>query len=147
MGELEETPTFHSSLPVGLEPPLPPGEMLGKYQLLKLLGEGAMGQVYLAQHTLLGRQMALKVLRTQYASNAELVARFFQEARAVNQINHDHIVQIYDFVHDPPSAGKPGCVYYVMEPLSGESLSEQIGGGSMTVAEVVPVTAALARAL
>src|SRR4051794_39085147 len=70
---------------------LQPGEWVGSYRLLRLLGEGSMGQVYLAEHRRLGRRVAIKLLRPEHASSREHVRRFFQEARAVNAINHEHI--------------------------------------------------------
>ena len=96
------------------------GEILGNYQLERLLGEGSMGRVFQARHVRLGRQVALKVLRPQHAQDIHFVRRFFQEARSVNQINHEHIVEIFDFVEDP----QRGHVYCVMELLRGQSLSD-----------------------
>ncbi|MBI3181730.1 MAG: serine/threonine protein kinase [Myxococcales bacterium] len=98
------------------------GAVVGSYELVKLLGEGAMGQVYLARHTRLGRQVALKFLRPEHAANKGLVQRFFQEARTVNQINHEHIVEIHDFVEESGPTGQ--VAYCVMELLAGRSLSE-----------------------
>lgn len=95
------------------------GEVLGNYQLERLLGEGSMGRVFQARHVRLGRQVALKVLRPQHARDLSFVRRFFQEARSVNQINHEHIVEIFDFVEDL----ERGHVYCVMELLRGQSLA------------------------
>src|SRR5512142_2874564 len=74
-----------------------PGSVLGAYRVIQLLGEGGMGRVYLAEHTRLGRKVALKVLRGEYSGNANAVRRFFAEARAVNKISHDNIIEITDF--------------------------------------------------
>ncbi|HSP81648.1 MAG TPA: serine/threonine-protein kinase, partial [Myxococcaceae bacterium] len=95
------------------------GEVLGSYQLECLLGEGSMGRVFQARHTRLGRQVALKVLRPAFARDGGFVQRFFQEARTVNHINHEHIVEIFDFVED----AEAGHVYCVMELLRGQSLA------------------------
>jgi serine/threonine-protein kinase len=95
------------------------GDILGSYQLERLLGEGSMGQVFQARHTRLGRQVALKVLRSAFSHDSGFVQRFFQEARSVNQINHEHIVEIFDFIED----AEHGRVYCVMELLRGQSLS------------------------
>jgi serine/threonine protein kinase len=140
------TPT-NAGMVAGLEPPLEAGTVLGRYELLEVLGQGSMGHVYLARHTLLGRLMALKVLRTHCASDVELVGRFFEEARAANQINHEHIVQVFDFVQDPPVDARPGCVYCVMEPLAGESLMSRIATGAMPVADVVCMALQVCAAL
>ena len=94
-----------------------PGSSLGAYTLLKPLGEGGMAIVYLAQHSALGRLVAIKILRREISGNAEAVQRFFLEARAVNQIRHPHIVEITDFC-----ANEGGDAYYVMEFLEGRDV-------------------------
>src|SRR3990170_9148475 len=68
------------------------GQVVGSYRIAELLGTGGMGFVYLAEHVKLGRKGALKMLRSEFTANPSLVRRFFAEARAVNQISHDHIV-------------------------------------------------------
>ncbi len=93
------------------------GEVVGSYELLERLGEGGMGEVYRARHVRLGREVAVKLLLPQFAREPELVQRFFDEARVVNQINHPHIVEISDFVEEPQRA------YCVMELLRGRTLS------------------------
>lgn len=122
------------------------GEVLGNYQLERLLGEGSMGHVFQARHVRLGRQVALKVLRPQHARDCHFVRRFFQEARSVNQINHEHIVEIFDFVED----AERGHVYCVMELLRGQSLAETMKEEKLTLARIqrigVQVCAALGAA-
>lgn len=80
-----------------------------------MLGAGAMGKVYLAEHERLGRRAAVKILD---GWDNELVSRLFCEARAVAQIGHEHLVDVYDFVADP----QRGLVAYIMEYLAGEDL-------------------------
>ena len=75
-----------------------------------------MGRVFEARHVSLGRPAAIKVLRAEHARNTHLIQRFFHEARAVNRINHAHIVEILDFVEETAVAGI-GRVYCVMEML------------------------------
>jgi serine/threonine-protein kinase len=122
------------------------GSMLGNYQLERLLGEGSMGKVFQARHVRLGRQVALKVLKAEHARDSSFVQRFFQEARTVNQINHEHIVEIFDFVDE----GAGGHVYCVMELLRGQSLSSLALEEKLTLARiqriVVQVCAALGAA-
>jgi serine/threonine protein kinase len=89
--------------------------VIGGYRLLRLLGAGAMGRVYLAEHERLGRRAAVKVLD---GWDPELVSRLFCEARAVAQIGDEHLVDVYDFVADP----QRGVVAYIMEYLAGEDL-------------------------
>jgi eukaryotic-like serine/threonine-protein kinase len=122
------------------------GDVLGSYQLERLLGEGSMGRVFQARHVRLGRQVALKVLRPTFAHDSTFVQRFFQEARAVNQINHEHIVEIFDFVEDP----QHGHVYCVMELLRGQCLSDLMKEEQLSVLRIrrmaVQVCAALGAA-
>lgn len=130
--------------PPGLE--VQEGAVLGNYQLERLLGEGSMGRVFQARHVRLGRQVALKVLRPEHARDSSFVQRFFQEARTVNQINHEHIVEIFDFVDASPD----GYVYCVMELLRGQSLAALLREEGLTLARVqrmgVQVCAALGAA-
>lgn len=68
------------------------GQSIGNYRILSKLGTGGMGAVYLAEHPLIGKRVALKVIHRELSSNREVVMRFFQEARSVNQIGSAHIV-------------------------------------------------------
>ena len=72
------------------------GETIGSYRILKQLGAGAMGQVYLAEHRFLKRQAALKLLARELVDRPDLLERFFLEARATSAIAHPGIVQIFD---------------------------------------------------
>jgi serine/threonine protein kinase len=112
-------------------PPLAPGTELGSYRILDLLGAGGMGEVYLAEHRALGRRVALKMLLPELAGSPELVTRFFNEAKAVNQINHEHIVEIVDFVQDPGRYN-----YLIMELLEGCHLSKARQDGPFTLARI-----------
>jgi len=94
----------------------------GKYVLQRLIGKGGMGKVFEAEHALIGRKVAIKLLRPKYARRPDIVHRFFQEARAVNQIRCEHIVEISDFVE----VDEHGFTYLVMELLSGESLGQRM---------------------
>lgn len=115
----------------------------GPYEPVRLLGEGSMGQVFLARHTLLGRQVALKVMRPEHARCRELVARFFQEARAVNEIDHEHIVEVFDFVEEP-EAGLACCV---MELLEGKSLGALLRGEPLPVQRACTIARQICEAL
>ncbi len=70
------------------------GEELGKYRVITQIGKGGMGDIYLAVHVRLGGQVAIKVLRPDLAMRQIIVERFFNEARAVNQIGHPNIINI-----------------------------------------------------
>jgi serine/threonine-protein kinase len=97
------------------------GEVLGNYRVLSEIGKGGMGEVFLAQHTLIGRRVAVKVLLRQFSLDQSTVNRFFNEARAAAKIHHPGLVEVFDFGHHTD-----GSAYIVMELLVGESLSARI---------------------
>ncbi len=119
---------------------------LGPWELETLLGEGAMGQVYRARHKTLGRRAAIKLLRPELYRSPELVQRFFQEATTVNRINHEHIVQITDFVQEDGPHG-PKAVYCVMELLEGESLSTRLSRAPLAIVRAVHIARQVCDAL
>lgn len=98
-----------------------PGAIVGSYRLLAVQGEGAVGRVYLAEHTRLGRRVALKMLRPEFSHHPKAIERFFGEARAVNRIAHDNIVVITDFYDEGEYPA-----HYIMELLEGMSLAERL---------------------
>jgi serine/threonine-protein kinase len=98
-----------------------PGTVVaGNYRVVRLIGEGAMGSVYEAEHVRLGRHVALKMLHERFASSPRAVARFEREARAAAAIGHDNIVDVIDFGHHE------GVPYIVMEYLEGQTLAERL---------------------
>lgn len=97
------------------------GQLFGNYRAIALLGEGGMGAVYLAEHPNIGRKVAVKVLRSDLASDPNLLARFINEARAANAIRHPNIIEILD-----AGTTDSGIAYLVMELLEGESLAARI---------------------
>ncbi|HEV8324025.1 MAG TPA: protein kinase [Myxococcota bacterium] len=97
------------------------GTMLGSYRILSLLGEGGMGAVYLGEHQTIARKAAIKVLHEDFAGRPAVVQRFFNEARAANLIQHQNIVDVYDF-GESPGVG----AFIVMEYLAGESLAARL---------------------
>jgi serine/threonine-protein kinase len=100
------------------------GQTIGNYVVRQKLGEGGMGSVYLAEHPAIGKKVALKVLHAEFAANQEVVSRFFNEAKAVNDIQHPNIVDIVDY-GVIATAAEP-MVYFIMEFLAGQSLSDLI---------------------
>jgi len=92
----------------------------GRYQVRKRLGEGGMGTVYEALHTVLEKPVALKVLHPELARKSDLVDRFLQEAKAASRIRHENVIDISDF----GTVG--GHVYFAMELLEGHDLHEEI---------------------
>ncbi len=97
------------------------GQVIGNYRIVSELGRGGMGVVYRAEHVQLGRPAALKVLLPQLSSDAQIVQRFFNEARAASSIDHPGIVEIYDF-----GRHTDGSAYIVMALLKGESLDHRL---------------------
>jgi serine/threonine-protein kinase len=98
---------------------LPRDTRLGAYKIDRVLGEGGMGFVYEATHEVLNRRSAIKMLRPELASHAQVVTRFLNEAKAVNLIDHQNIVNVYDY-----GDSQDGSVYFVMEFLEGETLDD-----------------------
>ena len=97
------------------------GSSVGSYVITGLVGEGGMGVVYGAQHSLLGRQAAIKVLLPDLSRNQDIVNRFFNEARAATSIRHPGIIEVYDFGYLPD-----GSAYIAMEFLDGQSLATRL---------------------
>ena len=119
------------------------GTTLGSYRLLEIIGEGGMGAVYLAEHVKLGRKVALKMLHEQYAKQPDVVRRFFAEARSVNKIFHEHIVEITDFVEN-----ERGANYYIMEYLKGLPLTDLVEReGALPLSRSVGVVVQVCSAL
>ena len=105
--------------PVQVVETLPKDTRLGAYKIDRMLGEGGMGFVYEATHEVLNRRSAIKMLRPELASHAQIVTRFLNEAKAVNLIDHQNIVNVYDY-----GDSLDGSVYFVMEFLEGETLDD-----------------------
>ncbi|MEO8706562.1 MAG: serine/threonine-protein kinase [Kofleriaceae bacterium] len=119
------------------------GQSIGNYRILSKIGTGGMGAVYLAEHPLIGKKVALKVIHRELAGNREVVQRFFQEARAVNQIGNEHIVEIHDFGVSPDNDH-----FYIMEYLEGRTLASIMSKeGMLDVMRALHVGAQIASAL
>jgi eukaryotic-like serine/threonine-protein kinase len=101
------------------------GRRIGNYEIKAKIGEGGMGTVYLGEHPLIGKRVAIKVLLEELVAKEEVVSRFFNEAKAVNNIGHLNIVDIVDFGKAPGEHGQE-IVYFIMEFLDGEALSSRI---------------------
>jgi len=119
------------------------GELIGNYEVKGLLGEGGMGQVYLAENPRIGRKVAIKVLSQHVAADTSFLDRFQAEARAVTRIDHPNVIDIYDF-----GSLEDGRLYYVMELLRGQELKAVLSArGAMTAAETLPYVAQICAAL
>ena len=122
------------------------GRSIGNYVVKAMLGEGGMGAVYLGEHPLIGKKVAIKVLKEELASNEDVVRRFFNEARAVNDIHHQNIVDIVDFGKMKNESGND-FVYFIMEFLDGESLAARLRRTGLKFTETLHVTEQCCSAL
>ena len=119
------------------------GRSVSNYEIRSLIGEGGMGWVYLAEHPIIGRKAAVKVLRRAFAEDDALVARFIEQTRAVNALRHPHIVDIIDV-----GRMDDGLPYLLMEYLEGETLRERLRRKlRLPLADVLSIIAPLASAL
>ena len=118
------------------------GSPVGDYEIQEQIGEGAMGTVYSAIHTLVGKTVAIKVLKPELCANQASIDRFVQEAQAVNRIGHPNIVDVFSLDMLPD-----GRAYMIMEWLHGEDLKIRLGRGPITVADACDILDGIARAL
>jgi eukaryotic-like serine/threonine-protein kinase len=115
----------------------------GRYKVEALLGEGGMGVVYRCVHTIIGKKVAMKVLRADLARDAEVTERFLNEAKAASSIGNAHIIDISDFGQFPD-----GAAYFVMEFLNGVPLSKLLEGGqALPVPRIVHLGRQMAEGL
>src|SRR5690242_5753798 len=113
-------------MPVGDASPPAEDPLIGRvlserYRILRKVGEGGMGTVYQAEHALIEKKIALKVLFQDLTRRADLVARFLQEAKSASRIGHENVIDISDFGQSPE-----GLVYIAMEYLEGHDLGRTL---------------------
>ena len=121
--------------------PAPGATTIGHYELLSLLGEGGMGEVYLARDTRLKRNVALKLLPAAYTLDADRVRRFEQEALAASALNHPNILTVYEI-------GRSEEAYFIAtEFVDGETLRRRLERGPLCALEVVEIAIQIAGAL
>ena len=106
----------------------------GRYQIIRTIGEGGMANVYLAYDTILERDVAVKVLRGDLASDEKFVKRFQREAKAASSLNHPNIVEMYDVGEDD------GNYFIVMEYVNGKTLKNLIKKrGALSLSETIDI--------
>src|SRR5437870_1053316 len=116
-------------------------QTISHYKILSQIGAGGMGEVWRARDTLLGRDVAIKVLPAAFSENSERLRRFEQEAQAAGALNHPNILSIYHIgTHD-------GAPYIVSELLEGETLRERMAGGALPQRKALDYALQIARGL
>src|SRR4029434_6254488 len=117
------------------------GTRLGPYEILAPIGAGGMGEVYRARDTKLDREVAVKVLPSQLTANADALARFEREAKAVASLSHPNILAIHDFgTHE-------GISYAVTELLAAETVRAKLAGWTVTQRQAVDWALQIAKGL
>jgi Tol biopolymer transport system component len=120
---------------------LTPGGRLGAFEVVSLLGEGGMGQVYRARDTKLNRDVALKILPTAFATDPERLARFKREAQILAALDHPNVGAIYGF------EDADGTHALVLQLVEGPTLADRIGQGPLSIDEALPIAKQIAEAL
>jgi len=115
---------------------------IGPYRIIRLIGSGGMGAVYEAVHDAIARRVAIKILHPEFARDGEMTARFFNEARAVNLIDHPGLVQVSDYSQEPD-----GRSYIVMEYLSGDNLAARLRQGRLSESQALLIAWQIADTL
>ncbi|MEO8844237.1 MAG: serine/threonine-protein kinase [Kofleriaceae bacterium] len=143
-GPLAHSPTLSaaSELPVIAGTRLPEGTVVGEYMLDRFLGAGAMGEVYGGHHPVIGKKVAIKVLRRELASSEEAAERFTREARAVNQVDHPNVIDVFAY-----GRLDDGRLYLVMDLVAGESLRARLVDGALEVTDALAILDQIADAL
>jgi eukaryotic-like serine/threonine-protein kinase len=125
-----------------LDPKLTPGQRVKHYQIVKLIGEGGMGEVYLANDTILGRQVALKMLPTFVSKDPERLRRFTQEARAASRLSHPNVCVVHEI--GETDDGRP---FIAMEYVEGVTLRQRMRDRVMKMGDVLDIAIQIADAL
>ena len=117
------------------------GTRLGSYEIVAQIGAGGMGEVYRARDSKLGRDVAIKVLPTNFVNDPERLSRFQREARMLAALNHANIATIYGLEECD------GVTCLVMELVSGETLAERVNAGPLALAEALKIAVQIVEAL
>ncbi len=121
---------------------LAPGTAAGDYVIDGFLGAGAMGEVYGGRHPVIGKRVAIKVLKRELSGTAEGAERFVREARAANQVNHPNVIDVFGFGRIPD-----GRLYLAMDLVEGRSLRKVVEAGPLEAPRALEILAQIAAAL
>ncbi len=121
---------------------LPPGTPVGEYLIERFLGAGAMGEVYAGLQPVIGKKVAIKILKQEVAASKDGAERFKREARAVNQIDHPNVIDIFSF-----GRLDDGRLYLVMDLVEGRSLRKALAEGPLDIATALAILEQIAGAL
>jgi serine/threonine protein kinase len=138
-GSFMDTPAFNLAENPAVTPFL--GKSIGRYRILSLLGRGGMGEVYRAKDATLGRDVAIKVLPSDFSIDRDRLRRFEREARAASALNHPNIITIHEF-------GQDGGVHFIVsEFIEGETLRRRITSERINAGEIPEIAIQVASAL
>lgn len=118
-----------------------PGQLLGQYEIIERIGHGGMASVYRARQPEMGRDVAIKVIESQFMADPEILARFHQEVKVISRLEHPHILPVYDF------GEYDGMPFLVMRLLEGGTLSEKLKDTPLPLGDVNRIFSHLAEAL
>ncbi len=115
---------------------------VGAYRLLEILGEGGMARVYLAEHAIIHKQVAVKTLLPEFCTYRDAHDILMREARIAAQIRHPHVAEVFDFAFDDRA-----CPYYVMELAPGETLAHRLERGPLLLSQALDIIIRVADAV
>ena len=121
---------------------LEPGQAAGEYVVDRFIGAGAMGEVYAGHHPVIGKKVAIKVLRRDASAASDAAERFVREARAASQIDHPNVIDVFAF-----GKTEDGRLYLVMELVQGRTLREVVGTGPLAPDRALAILEPIADAL
>jgi tRNA A-37 threonylcarbamoyl transferase component Bud32 len=139
---LAHSPTLTATTPRDDADRFAPGAQVGEYVIERFVGAGAMGEVYGGRHPVIGKRVAIKVLRNDLAASAEAAERFIREARAVNQIEHENVIDVFAF-----GRLDDGRLYLVMDLVEGKSLRAALVDGPLDIDFALTILDTIADAL
>lgn len=140
-GDFIESPAYEVLADSLTQTDLVPGTIIGPYEIIRRLGSGGMGDIYLAEDTRLGRKVALKALPAHFTKDAERVHRFQLEAKAASALNHPNIITTYEI-------GQLDELHYIVfEFVDGQTLRRRMKTALFTIAEALQVASSVAAAL